>query len=99
MLVKKLSMLTELFIKLEFIKLLLLVPGTVNVLYIYIYIEVERLPWLIVTMQSKKTCGYSTVTLILGCLPFKYDGILRFACTFYERYGSLYILTRFDPNV
>ena len=66
MLVNKLIVLAELFMKLEFIKLLLLVPGRVNVL---LNIEVERLSLLIVTLQSKETsdCDSSIRQLILYC--------------------------------
>ena len=46
--------------------------------YFILNIQVERLPWLIVTLQSRKGkvlwFEYLTLNLTLGCLPaFKYD--------------------------
>ena len=50
--------------------------------FFLLYIEVERLSWLIVTSQSRKrkvlSFGYSTVNLILGCLPFEWQEFFGF---------------------
>ena len=70
--------------------------------YFFLNIEVERLSWLIVTLQSRKGkvlwFEYFTLNLTLGCLPaFNYD--IKFSSSFLHflwTLGSLYIMARFD---
>ena len=70
--------------------------------YFFLNIEVERLSWLIVTLQSRKGkvlwLEYLTLNLTLGCLPaFIYNITFSFFLHFLWTLGSLYIIARFDP--